>query len=47
MGERKLAFAARMKALGANFKRLQRILASGEFLKARLDERLAPLKKSA
>ncbi|MHB1127930.1 MAG: transposase, partial [Bacillota bacterium] len=47
MGARKLAFAARMRSLGANFKRLQRILASGEFLRTHLDERLAPLKKSA
>lgn len=47
LGDRKLAFAARMKALGANFKRLQRLLDRGAFSKSQLEEKLASLKKPA
>jgi len=40
-GERKLAFAARMKALAINFQKLKRLLTIGKYSKSHLSERLS------
>lgn len=41
IGERKLAFAARMKALATNFQKLKRLLTTGKYSKSHLSERLS------
>jgi hypothetical protein len=41
IGERKLAFAARMKALATNFQKLKRLLNTGKYSKSHLSDRLS------
>ena len=47
IGERKLSFAARMKALAANFQRLKRLLTNGGISKNHFKEKTTLLKKVA